>query len=72
MSLIKDRLTANHKQQVLENAMSYTAPTSAYNILKSFTSVFENVQNINPVEEVELEASNLVNVLSAVELPTIP
>ena len=72
VSLIKERLTVNFKQQVLENAMSYTAPTSNHDILKSVTSVFENVQDFDLVEEGELEASDLINVPGAIKLPTIP
>ena len=53
--------------------MSYSAPTSANDILRSVTSVFENIiSNFDPVEEGELEASDLVNVPGAEELASIP
>ena len=69
---IGTRLPVNIKRQVLENVMRYTSPTFDHNILKSVTSVFENVQDFDLVEEGELEASDLINVPGAIKLPTIP
>ena len=44
--------------------MTYSAPTSANDILKSVTSVFKNVQDFDPVKEGELEQIDIENVPS--------
>ena len=52
--------------------MTYSAPTSANDILKSVTSVFKNTQDFDPVKECELEQIDTENIPSVRVLAPIP
>ena len=72
VSSVKSKLTIDLKRSVLGNSMSYSTPTSANDILKSITGVFETVHQFDPLAEGELEAGEIVNVPTAAPLATIP